>query len=60
MTLPLVRRGAAQTERRPKAVPTKIVVLTSSFPRFEGDFAGRFVADAVAHLRARGLEVEVV
>jgi glycosyltransferase involved in cell wall biosynthesis len=49
-----------QTERRPTTAPRKIVVLTSSFPRFEGDFAGRFVADAVAQLRSRGLEVEVV
>jgi glycosyltransferase involved in cell wall biosynthesis len=38
----------------------KVVVLTSSYPRYDGDFAGRFVADAVARLRARGLEVEVV
>jgi glycosyltransferase involved in cell wall biosynthesis len=36
------------------------VVLTSSFPRFEGDYAGRFVADAVRMLRGRGLEVVVV
>jgi glycosyltransferase involved in cell wall biosynthesis len=43
-----------------RIVPERIVVLTSSFPRFEGDFAGRFVADAVAHLRARGLHVDVV
>jgi glycosyltransferase involved in cell wall biosynthesis len=35
-------------------------VLTSSFPRFEGDYAGRFVADAVAQLRQRGVAVEVV
>jgi glycosyltransferase involved in cell wall biosynthesis len=38
----------------------KVVVLTSSYPRHDGDFAGRFVADGVAKLRARGLEVEVV
>lgn len=43
-----------------RPVERKIVVLTSSFPRFEGDYAGRFVADAVARLRARGLDVEVV
>jgi len=53
-------RRAAPTERRSQTVPTRIVVLTSSFPRFEGDFAGRFVADAVGHLRARGLHVDVV
>jgi glycosyltransferase involved in cell wall biosynthesis len=38
----------------------KVVVLTTSYPRWEGDAAGRFVADAVAHVRARGVEVDVV
>jgi glycosyltransferase involved in cell wall biosynthesis len=38
----------------------KIVVLTTSYPRYEGDPAGNFVADAVKQLRARGLEVVVV
>ena len=38
----------------------KVVVLTTSYPRYEGDPAGNFVADAVDQLRARGLEVEVV
>jgi len=38
----------------------KIVVLTTSYPRYEGDPAGNFVADAVEQLRERGLEVEVV
>jgi glycosyltransferase involved in cell wall biosynthesis len=38
----------------------KVVVLTTSYPRFEGDAAGRFVADAVEHVRARGVRVEVV
>jgi glycosyltransferase involved in cell wall biosynthesis len=38
----------------------KIVVLTTSYPRHEGDPAGNFVADAVDQLRARGVEVEVV
>ena len=42
------------------ARPRRVVVLTSSYPRDDGDFAGRFVADGVAQLRARGLEVEVV
>src|SRR6185369_3463642 len=30
------------------------------YPRYEGDPAGNFVADAVRQLRARGIEVEVV
>ena len=38
----------------------KIVVLTTSYPRGPDDVAGRFVADAVEHVRARGFEVEVV
>jgi len=38
----------------------KIVVLTTSYPRNEGDAAGRFVADAVERLRRRQIEVEVV
>ena len=38
----------------------KLVVLTTSYPRFPGDSAGRFVADAVERVRARGVEVEVV
>lgn len=38
----------------------KVVVLTTSYPRWEGDAAGRFVADAVEHVRARGVDVDVV
>ena len=38
----------------------KIVVLTTSYPRHEGDPAGNFVADAVEQLRKRAVDVEVV
>jgi glycogen(starch) synthase len=38
----------------------KVVVLTTSYPRYEGDPAGNFVADAVEQVRGRGIEVEVV
>ena len=38
----------------------RVAVLTTSYPRSMGDAAGRFVADAVDHVRARGVEVEVV
>ena len=38
----------------------KVCVLTTSYPRAPGDFAGSFVADAVEHLRAAGVEVAVV
>jgi glycosyltransferase involved in cell wall biosynthesis len=38
----------------------RVAVLTTSYPRGPDDVAGLFVADAVAHLRARGVGVEVV
>jgi glycosyltransferase involved in cell wall biosynthesis len=38
----------------------KVLVLTTSYPRNEGDAAGRFVADAVERTRAAGVEVDVV
>jgi glycosyltransferase involved in cell wall biosynthesis len=38
----------------------KVAVLTTSYPRFAGDAAGRFVADAVERLRSRGVSVEIV
>ena len=34
--------------------------MTTSYPRFAGDAAGRFIADAVSHLRDRGVDVAVV
>jgi len=47
-------------ERSGVARPLRIVVLTTSYPRYTGDYAGTFVAAAVAHLRELGHEVEVV
>jgi glycosyltransferase involved in cell wall biosynthesis len=38
----------------------KVAVLTTSYPRGPEDVAGRFVADAVEHMRARGVDVDVV
>jgi glycosyltransferase involved in cell wall biosynthesis len=38
----------------------KVAVLTTSYPRFAGDAAGAFVADAVERVRERGVDVEVV
>jgi glycosyltransferase involved in cell wall biosynthesis len=38
----------------------KVTVLTTSYPQAPNDPAGRFVADAVEHVRARGIEVDVV
>jgi glycosyltransferase involved in cell wall biosynthesis len=40
--------------------PLRVAVFTTSYPRREGDFAGRFVADLVEQLRERGVEVTVV
>jgi glycosyltransferase involved in cell wall biosynthesis len=39
---------------------TRIGVVTGSYPRFAGDFAGSFVAEHVAWMRGAGLEVEVI
>jgi glycosyltransferase involved in cell wall biosynthesis len=38
----------------------KVVVLTTSYPRWPGDAAGHFLADAVGRLEADGVDVEVV
>ena len=38
----------------------KVAVLTTSYPRSAHDVTGRFVADAVEHVRGRGIDVEVV
>lgn len=38
----------------------KVCVLTTSYPRYPGDVAGRFVEDAVLHLRDAGVDVNVV
>ena len=61
--------AGARADRRPDGVRAarpgrqarlRVVVLTTSYPRFAGDAAGRFVADAVERVRAAGVEVEVV
>ena len=38
----------------------RVVVLTTSYPRSRDDVAGVFVREAVEHLRAAGVEVDVV
>ncbi len=40
--------------------PLRVAVFTTSYPRSDDDFSGRFVHGTVSNLRARGLEVEVV
>ncbi|HEU0304997.1 MAG TPA: glycosyltransferase [Gaiellaceae bacterium] len=37
-----------------------VTVLTTSYPRHDGDFAGAFVRDAVLHLRDAGADIDVV
>ncbi len=38
----------------------RVTVLTTSYPRHDGDTAGAFVRDAVERLRAAGVEIDVV
>jgi len=38
----------------------RVLVLTTSYPRFPGDAAGPFVADAVEAVRALGVDVDVI
>jgi glycosyltransferase involved in cell wall biosynthesis len=38
----------------------RVAVFTTSYPRHEGDLAGRFVFDLVQRLRDRGVEMDVV
>jgi glycosyltransferase involved in cell wall biosynthesis len=38
----------------------RVAVLTTSYPRDDDDFAGRFLADAVEQLRRRGVQIEVL
>ena len=38
----------------------RVLVVTTSYPRHEGDFAGRFLADTVERLEARGVEVDLL
>jgi len=39
---------------------SRVGVLTTSFPRWPGDFAGSFVEDAVRRLARTGVEIDVV
>jgi glycogen(starch) synthase len=55
---PLDERASATP--RQIAQPLRIAAFTTSYPRHATDPAGRFVFNTVEHLRARGVEVEVV
>ncbi len=54
------RGGASGGRGGSGAARVKVVVLTTSYPRGPDDVAGAFVRDAVEHLRAAGLAVDVV
>ena len=45
--MPVASNG---TRSVPTTMPLRVVHLTTSYPRHEGDFAGRFVADLVRGL----------
>src|SRR5262249_45832283 len=55
-----VDRRLERVRRLPGGELMRVGVLTTSYPRHPGDTAGRFVADAVEHVRRRGVDVEVV
>jgi glycosyltransferase involved in cell wall biosynthesis len=38
----------------------RVIMLTTSYPRYDGDVAGVFLQEAVEDLRVRGLDVDVV
>lgn len=38
----------------------KVLFLTTSFPRFEGDYAGIFVLNLARHLYKNGIEIEIL
>jgi glycosyltransferase involved in cell wall biosynthesis len=38
----------------------RVAILTTSYPRDPDEHAGRFIADAVERLRARGVDLEVI
>jgi glycosyltransferase involved in cell wall biosynthesis len=61
-------RGGLRLERRATRRPEapgpvrslRVAVFTTSYPRDDDDFSGRFVRGSVEHLRERGIDVEVV
>jgi glycosyltransferase involved in cell wall biosynthesis len=56
-----VERRAARRPEAPGAVQSlRVAAFTTSYPRDEDDFSGRFVLNTVKHLRERGVAVDVV
>src|SRR5262249_329702 len=53
-------RRLERVRRLPGGELMRVGVLTTSYPRHPCDTAGRFLADAVEHVRRGGVDVEVV
>ena len=58
--LRLERRATRRPEPPGQPLSLRLAAFTTSYPRSDDDFAGRFVFNTVEHLRARGVSVEVV
>jgi glycosyltransferase involved in cell wall biosynthesis len=58
--LRLERRATRRPESPGRLVGLRVAAFTTSYPRDNDDFSGRFVFNTVEHLRARGVSVEVV
>jgi len=58
--LRLERRAVRRPETPGPVESLRVAVFTTSYPRDDSDFSGRFVQGSVEHLRRRGVEVEVV
>lgn len=54
------RREAPEADAVPAERPLRVSVFTTSYPRHPDDVAGRFVHEVVEHMRARGVEIDVV
>ena len=58
--LRLERRATRRPESPGRLVSLRVAAFTTSYPRDDDDFSGRFVFNTVEHLRERGVSVEVV
>ena len=58
--LRLERRAVRRPEAPGPVRSLRVAVFTTSYPRDDEDFSGRFVHGTVEHLRERGVEVDVV
>ena len=55
-----IQAGRRRSMRAYCAPAMRVTVLTTSYPRHEGDVAGAFVENAVQNLRSAGVEIDVV